>query len=110
MERAVTPAVRQPATMKPSTIHRRSRFPPFANMESNFPAEPHNGEGRSAFPAAAYYFDGPEPIPFRLNRNGAQSFCFDACSSREPVSTPEQVRSSVPPEQGLPTAPLLSWG
>src|SRR5204862_911384 len=29
----------------------------------------------------------PEPFPFRLNRNGALSFCFDAFSSREPVST-----------------------
>src|SRR5882724_6046592 len=28
-----------------------------------------------------------EPFPFRLNRNGALSFCFDAFSSREPVST-----------------------
>src|SRR5256714_1341837 len=29
----------------------------------------------------------PEPFPFRLNRNGALSFCFDAFSSREPGST-----------------------
>src|SRR5437667_10112249 len=28
-----------------------------------------------------------EPFPFRWNRNGALSFCFDAFSSREPVST-----------------------
>src|SRR5437763_2850133 len=28
-----------------------------------------------------------EPFPFRLNRNKALSFCFDAFSSREPVST-----------------------
>ncbi|AUC95026.1 hypothetical protein CWS35_12840 [Bradyrhizobium sp. SK17] len=28
-----------------------------------------------------------EPIPFRLNRNGALDSCFDAVSSREPVST-----------------------
>ncbi|MEH2675953.1 hypothetical protein DXU07_43425 [Bradyrhizobium elkanii] len=28
-----------------------------------------------------------EPIPFRLNRNGAPDSCFDAFSSREPVST-----------------------
>src|SRR2546423_8228496 len=28
-----------------------------------------------------------EPFPFRLNRNGALSFCFDAFSSREPGST-----------------------
>src|SRR4051812_35122878 len=28
-----------------------------------------------------------EPFPFRLNRNGALSFSFDAFSSREPAST-----------------------
>jgi hypothetical protein len=28
-----------------------------------------------------------EPFPFRLDRNGALSFCFDAFSSREPVPT-----------------------
>jgi hypothetical protein len=28
-----------------------------------------------------------EPFPFRLNRNGALVSCFDAFSSREPVST-----------------------
>jgi uncharacterized protein YbjQ (UPF0145 family) len=28
-----------------------------------------------------------ELFPFRLNRNGALGFCFDAFSSREPVST-----------------------
>src|SRR6185437_6809453 len=28
-----------------------------------------------------------EPFPFRLNRNGALDSCFDAFSSREPVST-----------------------
>src|SRR6185312_1534144 len=28
-----------------------------------------------------------EPFPFRLNRNGALDSCFDAPSSREPVST-----------------------
>jgi hypothetical protein len=28
-----------------------------------------------------------EPFPFRWNRNGAPGFCFDAFSSREPVST-----------------------
>src|SRR5947207_7460622 len=28
-----------------------------------------------------------EPFPFRWNRNGALSFCFDAFSSRELVST-----------------------
>ncbi|QOZ32129.1 hypothetical protein XH92_10840 [Bradyrhizobium sp. CCBAU 53421] len=33
-----------------------------------------------------------EPIPFRLNRNGTPDSCFDAFSSREPVSTPHQVR------------------
>jgi hypothetical protein len=30
---------------------------------------------------------GVEPFPFRWNRNGALGFCFDAFSSREPVST-----------------------
>ena len=30
---------------------------------------------------------GVEPFPFRLNWNGALSFCFDAFSSREPGST-----------------------
>jgi hypothetical protein len=30
---------------------------------------------------------GLEPFPFRLNRNGALVFCFDAFSLREPVST-----------------------
>src|SRR6185437_6177601 len=30
---------------------------------------------------------GLEPFPFRLNRNGALDSCFDAPSSREPVST-----------------------
>src|SRR6185312_6124269 len=28
-----------------------------------------------------------EPFPFRLNRNGTLDSCFDAFSSREPVST-----------------------
>ena len=28
-----------------------------------------------------------EPFPFRWNRNGALAFCFDAFSSRDPVST-----------------------
>jgi hypothetical protein len=28
-----------------------------------------------------------EPFPFRLNRNGGSLSCFDAFSSREPVST-----------------------
>jgi hypothetical protein len=32
-----------------------------------------------------------EPFPFRSNRNGALDCCFDAFSSREPVSTPDQV-------------------
>src|ERR1700744_4777251 len=30
--------------------------------------------------------------PFRWNRNGAPDSCFDAFSSRQPVSTPHQVR------------------
>jgi hypothetical protein len=28
----------------------------------------------------------PEPFPFRWNRNGALDSCFDAFSSREPVT------------------------
>ena len=45
-----------------------------------------------------------EPFPFRLNRNGALSFCFDAFSSREPVSTPDQVRGRLSLENALKLA------
>src|SRR5437773_2839251 len=37
--------------------------------------------------ARAMHVTGLEPFPFRLNRNGALSLCFDAFSSREPIST-----------------------
>src|SRR6266576_2338195 len=44
---------------------------------------------------------GLEPFPFRLNRNGALSLCFDAFSSCEPVSTPDQVRGRLSLENAL---------
>jgi hypothetical protein len=43
----------------------------------------------------------PEPFPFRLNRNGALFPCFDAFSSREPVSTPDQVQGRLSLENAL---------
>src|SRR5580698_2564311 len=42
-----------------------------------------------------------EPFPFRSNRNGALDSCFDAFSSREPVSTPDQVRGRLSLENAL---------
>src|SRR6266496_4248410 len=42
-----------------------------------------------------------EPFPFRLNRNGALFPCFDAFSSREPVSTPDQVQGRLSLENAL---------
>src|SRR5438046_6177758 len=38
-------------------------------------------------PSAPDHREIPEPIPFRLNRNGTPDFRFDAFSRREPVST-----------------------
>src|SRR5476649_1646985 len=42
-----------------------------------------------------------EPFPFRLNRNGGSTSLFDAFSSREPVSTPHQVRDRLSLENAL---------
>ena len=43
---------------------------------------------------------------FRWDRNVALSFCFDAFSSREPVSTPHQVRGRLSLENAL-VAPIM---
>src|SRR5258708_21799212 len=45
-----------------------------------------------------------EPSPFRLNRNGGSLSCFDAFSSREPVSTPDHVRGRLSLENALGSA------
>ena len=45
-----------------------------------------------------------EPIRFRLNQNRSSSFCFDGFSSREPVSTPDQVRGRLSLENALSAA------
>src|SRR5580698_10335529 len=48
-----------------------------------------------------------EPFPFRSNRNGSLDSCFDAFSSREPVSTPDQVRGRLSLENALARTRLL---
>jgi hypothetical protein len=58
---------------------------------------------RFALPAATSL---AEPFPFRLkNRNGGSAFLFDAFSSREPVSIPDQVRDRLSLENAL----VLRW-
>src|ERR1700730_17052873 len=48
--------------------------------------------------------------PFRLCRNGGSISLFDAFSSREPVSTPHQVRGRLSLENALQRAEVVRHG
>ena len=71
-----------------------ARFQTSTSIELGDPVSQARAESDSAGGA-------PEPFPFRLSRNGALDFSFDAFSRREPVSTPHQVRGRLSLENAL---------
>src|ERR1700723_3862293 len=64
-------------------------LPPRRAIPYPFPGYAKTGHSRPDTPAsnARPFTRCLEPFPFRWNRNGALDSCFDAFSSREPVST-----------------------